>query len=48
MTIKGQWRRKRAVSKAEEDLRWEYAYSETMTLAEFESKLKEIRRQEKK
>ena len=43
MSIKGQWKRKCAVSKAEEALRWEYAYSTTMTLDEFESKLKEIR-----
>jgi len=46
MSIKGQWRRACAVSKAEEALRWVYAYSTTMTLKEFESKLKKIRDKE--
>ena len=47
MSIKGQWRRACAVSKAEEALRWEYAYSDTMTLEEFNTRLREIRDREK-
>ncbi len=43
MSVKGQWKRACAVSKAEEALRWEYAYSDTMTLEEFNTRLREIK-----
>jgi len=48
MSGKGDKRRPAQVSNAEKALRWEYAYSDTMTLSEFESRLQEIRCKEKK
>ena len=44
---KGSNRRPTLVSKAENDLRWKYAYG-NMTFKEFESRLRDIRRKEKK
>jgi len=43
MNGKGDKKRPAQISQAEQDLRWEYAYSDTMTTDEFDKRLKEIR-----